>query len=113
MLPRRVVLDDAHLSLDRIAAVRQLRREMEEMGARFGIAAVSWPGRAGEVATLLPDAKRIDIKELERDRIVEVIEAAGVGAGVHGVGQRLRPASSRSASGGALRHATRRHARTR
>ena len=75
MRPRRVVLDDAHLSPDRIAAVRQLRQEME---ADFHVVAVSWTGQAEEVATRLPDAKRIDIEELERDRIVEVIEAAGV-----------------------------------
>ena len=75
MRPRRVVLDDAHLSPERIAAVRQMHRETE---AGFGIVAVSWPGRADEVAALLPDAKRIDVEELERNRIVEVIEAAGV-----------------------------------
>ena len=76
MRPRRVVLDDAHLSPDRIAAVRQLRQEME---ADFHVVAVSWPGRADEVARLLPkNAERIDIAELERDRIVEIIEAAGV-----------------------------------
>lgn len=75
MRPRRVVLDDAHLSPDRIPAVLHLRRETE---ADFSVVAVSWPGRADEVAALLPDAKRIDVEELERDRIVEVIEAAGV-----------------------------------
>lgn len=75
MRPRRVVLDDAHLSPDRIAAVLQMRREME---ADFSVVAVSWPGRADEVRHVLPDAKRIDVEELERDRIVEVIEAAGV-----------------------------------
>ena len=75
MRPRRVVLDDAHLSPDRLGAVRQLRREMD---AGFGIVAVSWPGHAGEVSARLPDAERIDIEELERDRIVEIVEAAGV-----------------------------------
>ena len=75
MRPRRVVLDDAHLSPDRIPAVRQMRRETE---ADFSVVAVSWPGRADEVAALLPDAERIDVEELERDRTVEVIEAAGV-----------------------------------
>lgn len=75
MRPRRVVLDDAHLSPDRIAAVLQMRQETE---ADFSVVAVSWPGRADEVAARLPDAKRIDVEELERDRIVEVIEAVGV-----------------------------------
>ena len=77
MRPPRVMLDDAHLSPDRLDAVRQLRREMDG-DFDFGIVAVSWPGRAGEVAAHLPDAERIDIEELERDRIVEIVEAAGV-----------------------------------
>lgn len=75
MRPRRVVLDDAHMSPDRLDAVLHLRREVD---VDFGIVAVSWPGRAGEVAARLPDAERIDIEEMERDRIVEIVEAAGV-----------------------------------
>ena len=73
--PLRVVIDDVHLSPDRLDHVLQLRRDMD---ASFRIVAVSWPGRAGEVAARLPDAERMDIEELERDRIVEIIEAAGV-----------------------------------
>ena len=94
MRPRRVVLDDAHLSPDRITVVQQLRKEME---ADFNVVAVSWPGRTSDVATRLPDAKRIDIEELERDRIVEVIEAAGV-AGPEGL-QRLIVDQARGAGG--------------
>ena len=75
MQPRRVMLDGVHLSPDRLAAVQELRQGMDD---NFGIVTVSWPGRVGEVVTCLPDAERIDIEELERDRIVEIIEAAGV-----------------------------------
>ena len=73
--PRRVALDDAHLSTDRLAEVLHVR---EVTGADFRIAAVSWPGRADEVAAYLPDAERIDVGALERDRIVGIAEAAGV-----------------------------------
>ena len=75
MQPLRVVLDDVHRSPDRLTDVQQLRREMD---AGFGIVAVSWPGRAGEVSARLPDADRVGVEELERDRIVEIVEAAGV-----------------------------------
>ena len=52
MKPRRVVIDDAHLTEeDRIPQVMRLRREMN---VDFGIAAVSWPGQADTVAGKLP-----------------------------------------------------------
>ena len=75
MRPRRVALDDAHLDPGRLARVLHLRREMD---ADFRIVAVSWHGQAHEVAAPLPDVESIDIGELERDRIVGIIEAAGV-----------------------------------
>ena len=76
MKPRRVVIDDAHLKeTDRLPQVRQLRREME---AEFDIVAVSWPGRANAVEGNLPDPTRVVLAELERDQVVEVIEAVGV-----------------------------------
>lgn len=49
--PRRVVVDDAHLRGDRLAELRQLRREMN---AEFAVVAVSWPGQVDEVAGALP-----------------------------------------------------------
>ncbi len=73
---RRVVIDDAHLAeTDRLSQLQRLRREMD---AEFDIVAVSWPGRADTVARGLPDATRIDLAELERDQIVEVIVELGV-----------------------------------
>ena len=79
MNPRRVVVDDAHLKEeeeDRLPQVMRLRREMN---VDFGIVAVSWPGQADTVAGKLPEAKRFDVDELERDQIVEVIKQAGIG----------------------------------
>lgn len=76
MRPQRVVIDDAHLNLDRTSRVRWLRGEMD---CAFGIVAVSWPGQADTVRACLPtEAARVDVEELERDQIVQVIEEAGV-----------------------------------
>ena len=75
MQPQRVVIDDAHLAADRLPEIRRVRREME---ASFDIVAVSWPGQADTVARKLPEAERIDVEELERDQILQVIEEAGV-----------------------------------
>ena len=76
MQPRRVVIDDAHLvESDRIPQIRRLRREME---AEFCIVAVTWPGQASVVDAAMRDAVPIEIEELERDQIVQLVEAAGV-----------------------------------
>ena len=76
MKPCRVVIDDAHLTdAARLPQVQLLRREMD---AEFDIVAVSWPGRADAVEGNLPDSTRVVLSELERDQIVEVIEAVGV-----------------------------------
>ena len=76
MRPQRVVIDDAHLAEEnRLPQIERLRREMS---ANFGIVAVSWPGQADIVAGKLPEAERIDVAELERDQILQVIEEAGV-----------------------------------
>ena len=75
MRPRRVVLDDAHFDLKRIRKIAHLR---DEVSPDLGIVAVSWSGWADEVADCLPSAERIVVDELDRDRIVEIIEAAGV-----------------------------------
>ena len=73
--PQRVVLDDAHLAVGRLAEARRLRREMD---VGFDIVAVSWPGQADVVQGSLPGADRVDIEELERDKILQVITEVGV-----------------------------------
>lgn len=67
--PRRIVLDDAHLSEDRIAVLRRLR---DEMAAEFDIVAVSWPGQLAEVAAALVGSQTFDLRELDRDQILEL-----------------------------------------
>ena len=76
MQPRRIVIDDAHLvESERISQIRRLRQEME---AGFSIVAVSWPGQANAVTVHAQDAVRIDVAELERDQIVQLVKAVGV-----------------------------------
>ena len=75
MQPQRVVIDDAHLAEGRLAEARRLRREMD---VDFDIVAVSWPGQADTVQGSLPGADRVDVEELERDKILQVITEVGV-----------------------------------
>ena len=75
MQPSRIVVDDAHLLEDRLTRLRQLRRQM---GANFTIAAVTWPGSVDDVAGALPGAAQFEIRELERDQILEVIKEMGI-----------------------------------
>ncbi len=73
--PKRVVIDDAHLAVDRLTEAGRLKREMD---VDFDIVAVSWPGQADVVQGSLPEADRVDIEELERDKILQVITEVGV-----------------------------------
>lgn len=75
--PRRVVLDDAHLREERVAVLRQLRREMD---AEFDIVAVSWPGQQAEVAAALVGSSTFEVRELDRDQILQIIKEVGVGS---------------------------------
>ncbi|MCY4528783.1 MAG: hypothetical protein OXD46_07145 [Chloroflexi bacterium] len=75
MQPSRIVVDDAHLNGDRLIMLRQLRTQMS---TDFTIAAVTWPGRVEEVSGALPGAAQFEIKELERDQILRVIEEMGI-----------------------------------
>ena len=73
--PRRVVIDDAHLDADRLVEVQRLRREM---GFAFSIVAVSWPGQTDAVEGRLQEASCVDVRQLERDQILQVITEVGV-----------------------------------
>ena len=75
MEPTRIVVDDSHLLGDRLIKLRQLRKQM---GASFGIVAVTWPGSVDEISGAVPGAAQFEIRELERDRILEVIQEMGI-----------------------------------
>ena len=74
--PQRVIIDDAHLVADdRIARVLHLRQEME---GDFAVVVVTWPGYLDEVKELLPGAEIVTVEELDREEIIEVINATGL-----------------------------------
>src|SRR5207249_3188138 len=56
-----------------------LRRMRTDMGAGFDIVAVSWPGDRGiEVQTCLPDCWRVELVELSRGEILDIVRQVGV-----------------------------------
>ena len=75
MRPSRIVVDDAHFLVDRLSILRQLRSQMD---THFAIAAVTWPGSIEEVTGALPGATRFEIRELDRDQILNVIKEMGI-----------------------------------
>ena len=76
LAPPRIILDDAHLSGQRLEELLALRRHIS---AKFAIVVTTWPGAADMLAQALPESTRIEIPELPRDAILEVIEGLGVG----------------------------------
>ena len=71
--PTRVIVDDAHSNPDILTELRQVR---EEMGTSFDIVGVTWPGRrAEEVSDRLQPKWKHDLHELERDELLEMLQA--------------------------------------
>ena len=76
MDPPRIVIDDAHFGPERIAEVCRLRKEMD---ADFALVATSWPGQKDKVGGAFPEQPPIlSIEELDRDQILEIINAVGI-----------------------------------
>ena len=75
--PKALIVDDAHLKLDLLTFLIQLRTET---GIPFAILACCWPGQRDIVQqTLNISNQRIrELKLLTRDEIVEIIKNAGV-----------------------------------
>ena len=72
-----IVVDDAHVDPQAIIVLKQLR---SETGAKFRIAAVTWPGDMSDVtrALAVPSSSTLELKPLRRNDILEVIKAAGI-----------------------------------
>jgi hypothetical protein len=51
---------------------------LRKMDTDFGIVAVSWPGARGEIAGALPGAATLEIRELDRDQILQVVREVGI-----------------------------------
>lgn len=77
--PRRIFVDDAHRTPNLLTQLRRLRREV---GADFQIVAVSWPGehQTEEVRVRLDITSEsiVELRELSRDEMAEVVRTAGI-----------------------------------
>ncbi len=76
--PSALVVENAHLQLDRLPQLRRLR---SEMGGEFRIIADSWPGSRDDVARALdvPSASVRGLDLLSQDEIAAVVRGAGIG----------------------------------
>jgi hypothetical protein len=75
--PGVIIVDDAHVNLDLLPRLIQLRREIS---AHFAILATSWPGDQARVVTALglPPSRVRELARLDRDQIVEVLRSIGL-----------------------------------
>lgn len=75
--PKTVIVDDAQVALAALGDLKQIR---DETGVEFSILATCWPGdRSLLVRALnLPTSQTLDLKQLTRDEIVEIIRDVGL-----------------------------------
>ena len=75
--PEVLFVDDAHLKLEVITNLYQLR---EELGASFRVVANCWPNYKDDIvrSLRLSSSSVTELKLLTRDQIVEVIKATGI-----------------------------------
>ena len=79
--PDAIIVDDAHADLNSLPSLRQLRAEI---GAEFRIVAVTWPGDIDGVTNALAVSQKsvLNLQELPRNEILEIVKAAGIGGSV-------------------------------
>ena len=73
--PARIIADDVHFDLEQLALLDQLRQELD---VPFHIVACCWPTRLGDVRSKMPHAQIVNVSELTRDQIRDIVIAAGV-----------------------------------
>lgn len=75
--PTAIIVEDAHL---RCELLENLRRYREETGATFEIVADCWPGAAVRVrkSLMISNSQCRELNPLSRDKIVELVKAAGL-----------------------------------
>lgn len=75
--PSLLIVDDAHVDLELVLRLLQLRRELS---ANFTILASAWPGDRVRVTDVLglPSSRIRELGRLDRDQIVEVIRSIGL-----------------------------------
>jgi hypothetical protein len=92
--PRGVIVDDAHLALPTLRALRRLRTEM---GANFQILANCWPGEQDLVARELdlPAGAIRELPLLTRDQMVAVVHNCDIGGPAYLVQEIINQADGR------------------
>lgn len=75
--PGTVIVDDAHVHVEWITALMQIRREVR---SDFQIIGVSWPGEAAAVRTALQVSleNQYELRRLDADTMIKIIKAAGI-----------------------------------
>ena len=73
--PVRIIADDVHFDLEHLALLDQLRQELD---VPFHIVACCWPTRLDDVRSRRPHAQIVNVSELTRDQIRDIVIAAGV-----------------------------------
>lgn len=75
--PAAVIVDDAHVDLDRITKLDQIRHEL---GANFRIIATSWLGDADAVLSTLKigTTNEMRLDRIDADTMVEIIKSLGI-----------------------------------
>ena len=75
--PAAIILDDAHIRPETLTKLRHLRKEV---GAKFHIIAVGWPGEASSLQTLLGVTSNdvITLPGIDADTMVKIIQSVGI-----------------------------------
>ncbi len=75
VLPRAVVVDDAHAHPDAVRILRHVRRQTDLL---FSTVVTTWPDQLDEVRSWLPGALIINVGPLERTEMNTLVTSAGV-----------------------------------
>jgi hypothetical protein len=75
--PKRIIIDDAHMKLELLVALRHLRHDL---GADFEIIASCWPGARDQVADKVQATQKSvqELRLLTRDEIVQVTKTTSI-----------------------------------
>jgi hypothetical protein len=101
--PKAIILDDAHLDINLINKLRQLRTQI---GAEFRIIATCWPGQKDYVlqSMQLPTSSVRDLDLLTRDQVVELIKSTGIAGPTELVRELVNQAEGRPGLAATLCH---------
>ena len=76
--PNAIIVDDAHINVERLSELNQLRTELKAYGVR--IIASSWPSGAKDITNALQllDEDKLELELIDADTIIKIIKSVGV-----------------------------------